>query len=78
MTVQKIYVTDYEYDSLAPEEREVISAGLVLVPRQCKTEEDIIRECADEFEGRRTLWGRGQYGRSGGGDGTRYLRFECA
>lgn len=47
MASKKIYVTDYEYDSLAPEEREVTSVGLELVPRQCKTEDDVIRECAD-------------------------------
>ena len=45
--MRKIYVTDYEYDSLAPEEHELARAGLTLIPQQCHTEDDVIRACAD-------------------------------
>lgn len=47
MNTKKVYVTDYEYDTLAPEESELARAGLPLVPRQCQTEDDVIRQCAD-------------------------------
>jgi D-3-phosphoglycerate dehydrogenase len=45
--MQKIYVTDYEYATLEPEKKAVSKLGFELVPRQCKTEDDIIRECKD-------------------------------
>ena len=43
----KVYVTDYEYETLEPERREVETAGAVLLPRQCRNEADVIRECHD-------------------------------
>ena len=43
----KVYVTDYEYATLEPEKIEFDRAGITMVPKQCKTEDDVIRECAD-------------------------------
>lgn len=47
MSELKVYVTDYEYASLAEEEREIAQIGAKLVPQQCKTEGDVIRNCHD-------------------------------
>ncbi|BEU88460.1 C-terminal binding protein [Selenomonas sp. TAMA-11512] len=47
MSQGKIYVTDYEYATLEPERIEVEKLGFELVPKQCRTEEDVIRECGD-------------------------------
>ncbi|KHF38735.1 C-terminal binding protein [Halalkalibacter okhensis] len=48
MSKYKVYVTDYEYASLAPEE-EVFSKmdGVEFIPVQCKTEEEVIELCKD-------------------------------
>ena len=43
----KVYVTDYEYATLEPEKRELNKIGAIMIPKQCKTEEDVIRECKD-------------------------------
>lgn len=43
----KVYVTDYEYASLLEEETELAKYGIELIAKQCKTEDDIIRECKD-------------------------------
>lgn len=43
----KVVVTDYEYQSLHWEEKEVASVGGILVPCQLKTEEELIQECKD-------------------------------
>lgn len=43
----KVYVTDYEYATLEPEKRELDKIGAVMIPKQCKTEADVIRECKD-------------------------------
>ena len=43
----KVYVTDYEYATLKPEKRELNKIGAIMIPKQCKTEEDVIRECKD-------------------------------
>lgn len=43
----KVYVTDYEYATLEPEKRELNKIGAIMSPKQCKTEEDVIRECKD-------------------------------
>lgn len=47
MSQGKIYVTDYEYATLEPERMEVEKLGFELVPKQCRTEDDVIRECKD-------------------------------
>ena len=41
----KVYVTDYEYATLEPEKRELNKIGAIMISKQCKTEEDVIREC---------------------------------
>lgn len=43
----KVYVTDYEYATLEPEKRELNKIGAIMISKQCKTEEDVIRECKD-------------------------------
>ncbi|NLB87940.1 MAG: C-terminal binding protein [Syntrophomonadaceae bacterium] len=43
----KVVVTDYEYQSLHWEEKEVSSVGGILVPCQLKTEQELIDECKD-------------------------------
>lgn len=43
----KVYVTDYEYATLEPEKRGLNKIGAIMIPKQCKTEEDVIRECKD-------------------------------
>lgn len=43
----KVYVTDYEYATLEPEKRELDKIGAVMIPKQCKTEADVIRECKE-------------------------------
>ena len=43
----KVVITDYEYASLAEEEREIAAIGADLVPTQCKTEEELIATCKD-------------------------------
>lgn len=43
----KVYVTDYEYSSLDEEKEELAKYGIELIARQCKTEDDVIRECKD-------------------------------
>jgi D-3-phosphoglycerate dehydrogenase len=43
----KVYVTDYEYSSLAIEKEVIEEAGGELIPCQCQTEEDIINQCKD-------------------------------
>ena len=47
MSSEKVYVTDYEYASLKEEENELAKCGIQLVPKQCRTEDDVIRECKD-------------------------------
>lgn len=47
MAEKKVYVTDYEYASLKEEETELAKYGIDLVPKQCHTEDDVIRECRD-------------------------------
>lgn len=42
-----IYITDYEYATLEPEKKELEKVGAVMIPKQCKTEEDVIQECKD-------------------------------
>lgn len=43
----KVYVTDYEYASLDEEKEELAKYGIELIAKQCKTEDDVIRECKD-------------------------------
>lgn len=43
----KVYVTDYEYASLDEEKEELEKYGIELIAKQCKTEDDIVRECKD-------------------------------
>lgn len=43
----KVYVTDFEYASLEAEERELARIGIELIPKQCHTASELIRECAD-------------------------------
>lgn len=45
MENKKVYVTDYEYSSLEEEKKELLKYGIELLPRQCRNEDDIIREC---------------------------------
>ena len=47
MAEKRVYVTDYEYASLEAEETELAKYGIGLVPKQCRTEADVIRECRD-------------------------------
>ncbi len=47
MTEKKVYVTDYEYASLREEATELAKYGIGLVPKQCRTEDEVIRECQD-------------------------------
>lgn len=44
---EKIYITDYEYATLEPEKEEITKLGFEMIPKQCKTEDDVIRECKD-------------------------------
>lgn len=43
----KVYVTDYEYASLDEEKEELEKYGIELIAKQCKNEDDIVRECKD-------------------------------
>jgi len=47
MSNKKVYVTDYEYASLQEEETELAKYGIGLVPKQCRTEDEVIRECSE-------------------------------
>ena len=47
MTGGRVFVTDWDYPTLELEERVMQAAGLELVPVQCRTEDDVIRLCAD-------------------------------
>ena len=43
----RVFVTDWDYPNLDLEKAVLERAGLELVPVQCRTEDDVIRECAD-------------------------------
>lgn len=43
----KVYVTDYEYASLDEEKEELEKYDIELIAKQCKNEDDIVRECKD-------------------------------
>lgn len=47
MSKLKVYITDYEYASLQEEEKELAKADLKLIPKQCRTENDVIKHCKD-------------------------------
>jgi len=47
MSKFKVVVTDYEYDTFAPEEEVLNKLGIELTFEQCKTEEDLIEKCKD-------------------------------
>ncbi|MFA6850193.1 MAG: C-terminal binding protein [Selenomonadaceae bacterium] len=47
MSELKVYITDYEYASLQEEEKELEKADLKLIPKQCKSENDVIKQCND-------------------------------
>jgi len=43
----KVIVTDYDYDTFAPEKEVLDKLGIELILEQCKTEEDVIAACKD-------------------------------
>jgi D-3-phosphoglycerate dehydrogenase len=43
----KVVVTDYEYDTFAPEKEVLSKLGIELTLEQCKTEDDVIAACKD-------------------------------
>ncbi|MFC7062161.1 NAD(P)-dependent oxidoreductase [Halobacillus seohaensis] len=43
--LMRVIVTDYEYDTLQPEEKVMKEHGIELVAHQCKTEEEVIEAC---------------------------------
>lgn len=47
MSQFKVVVTDYEYDTFAPEKEVLDKLGIELTFEQCKTEEDVIEKCKD-------------------------------
>jgi D-3-phosphoglycerate dehydrogenase len=47
MTKFKVIVTDFEYDTLRPEEMVFEQAGVEFIPAQCRTEEDVIEAAKD-------------------------------
>lgn len=47
MSKFKVVVTDYEYDTFAPEKEVLDQLGIELTLEQCKTEEDVIAKCKD-------------------------------
>jgi D-3-phosphoglycerate dehydrogenase len=47
MSTFKVVVTDYEFQSLAPEQEVLEQIGVEFVPMQCKTEDEIIDACRD-------------------------------
>lgn len=47
MSPFKVVVTDFEYDTFAPEQEVLDKLGIELTFAQCKTEEDVIAACKD-------------------------------
>ncbi|MBP2240502.1 D-3-phosphoglycerate dehydrogenase [Cytobacillus eiseniae] len=47
MSQFKVIVTDYEYDTFAPEKEVLDKLGIELTFEQCKTEDDVIEKCKD-------------------------------
>lgn len=47
MSKFKVYVTDYEYETLRNEETEIAKLDADLIPLQCRTDEDVVRLAAD-------------------------------
>lgn len=43
----KVYVTDFEFPDVETEREVFRAAGIELLERQCRSEEEVIRECAD-------------------------------
>ncbi|MFB5662305.1 C-terminal binding protein [Alteribacillus sp. HJP-4] len=47
MAKYKVVITDYEFATLAPEEKVLAQADVEFVKAQCKTEEEVIEACRD-------------------------------
>ena len=47
MSKYKVYVTDYEYETLEHEKKEIAKLDAGFIPLQCKTEQDLISKACD-------------------------------
>lgn len=47
MSQFKVYITDYEYETLANEKRELAKINADLIDLHCKTEDEVIRLARD-------------------------------